>query len=169
MVDPLVVARVGYNHGKLKGYSQVDMEGGDPRFGIAANAQTRFNADEDADAFIVIGADYAFKAYGLGISGGLFADWAQTGSQYKDQTFQSVGFFHELSFLFDDVIAPAVRYARIMPDGADNDVQEILGGLGVFPFKHNVKVQADAGPIITDTTGEAEIDYAVRTQLQVGF
>ena len=168
-VDPALVARLGYNTGKLKGYSQVDFEGGSPRFGIAANVQTRLNADEDGDSYIVVGGDYMFKAHGLSATGGVFGDWEQTGDKYKDQQLRAVSFFLQASYLIADLVAPAVRWGRIMPIGPDNTTQEFLGGVGVYPFKHNVKVSTDAGPIITDTPDGEVVSYEIRTQLQLGF
>ena len=165
--DPVVVARLGYNHGKLKGYSEVDFEGGEPRFGVAANAQTRLNADESDNAYIVVGGDTILKLYGFALSGAVFAGWAQTGGLYKDQVLESVGFHAQASYLIADMVAPAFRYARVMPEGADNDTQEVLGGIGVYPFKHNFKIQADGGALIHDDPAGSTTDGLVRLQVQL--
>jgi phosphate-selective porin OprO/OprP len=165
--DPLLVARVGYNFGKLKGYSEIDFEGGEPRFGVAANVQTRLNADEDDDSFIVVGGDTIVKLYGFSTSAAIFADWAQTGGLYRDQEFQSMGLHAQASYLIADLVAPAFRYARVMPEGADDDSQEITGGLGVYPFKHNFKIQADGGALLHDDPAGSTTDALVRLQVQV--
>ena len=36
-MEPQLVARVGYNHGKIKGYSEGDLKGGALRFGLGAS------------------------------------------------------------------------------------------------------------------------------------
>jgi hypothetical protein len=42
---PQLVLRVGYNHGKLAGYSEGDLEGGPLRFGVAGSVKLTFDAD----------------------------------------------------------------------------------------------------------------------------
>ncbi|MCC6524084.1 MAG: hypothetical protein IT373_15595, partial [Polyangiaceae bacterium] len=62
---PTIIARVGYNHGDVKGYGEHDFDGGDPRFGVAASTMIDFHADSKAPGMVRGEADFIFKAYGF--------------------------------------------------------------------------------------------------------
>ena len=171
-LDPLLVARIGYNHGGGKGYSEADLEGGGVRFGIGASAQLEFDADGDDDGAVRGNFDYYLKAHGFATTGGLYvaSDEDAETRKFADQKLSATGMHLQASVLLADVLLPAVRYSRVMPDGADNDEQEIIGGLGVLPYGHKFKVQLDAGATIAEQEGgESTTDVRVRTQMTLHF
>jgi hypothetical protein len=54
-----------------------------------------------------------------------------------------------------------------MPKGSDNDTIELLAGLNVFAYGHNVKLVIDGGGIIHETPTGRVTDYRVRSQVQL--
>ena len=164
---PRLVARVGYNHAGIVGYDELDFEGGAPRFAIAANTKIQFNADLTNQGYIDWGGDVMFKAFGLTLQGGLFPRWAQDGGSFSDLSYNGLGFHVGGNFLYDKTAYFQARYARVVPRGTDDDVQEILGGVGVFAFDKHLKSVLDAGPILSDTPDGERLDWRIRTQLQV--
>jgi len=55
----------------------------------------------------------------------------------------------------------------VIPAGDDNDVIELLGGLSIFAYKHNVKMVMDGGALVHQTTLGTGTDYRVRSQIQL--
>jgi phosphate-selective porin OprO and OprP len=166
---PAAVARIGYNYGDLKGYSEADLEGGGPRFGIGASGIAEFDSDGDDDSSIRGEIDYVLKLHGFSTSGAFFAGSAQDGNDFQDQSFAALGFYTQAGFVFGDFIQPAVRYTIVDPDGEENGSQHILGSLSFYFFGHNVKWQTDGGAVLREVEAGDATDYMVRTQLQLAF
>jgi hypothetical protein len=166
-LKPRVAARLGYNHDGIEGYDELDIDGGPLRFAIAANGKVQFNADDANEGIIDGGGDFITKFCGATIHGAFYARWAQDGPTFRDQSFAQLGFHAGANYLHDRRIHFGLRYARIVPEGADNDVQEILGGVGVLAYKHNVKAVLDGGPILTDSSAGERFDWRIRSQLQL--
>ncbi|MFO8070811.1 MAG: porin [Polyangia bacterium] len=168
-LEPAAVVRIGYNYGDLKGYSEADLEGGGPRFGVGASGIASFDSDGDDDSSIRGELDYVLKLHGFSTSGAFFAGSAQDGNDFQDQSFAALGFYAQAGFVFGDFIQPAVRYAIVDPDGEENSSQQILGGLSFYFFGHNVKWQTDGGAVLRQVEAGDLTDYLVRTQLQLAF
>ncbi len=174
-MEPVLVARVGYNHGGINGYSEVDFEGGGFRAALGASAQMWLDADDDDNGAAAASVDLMLKMKGATVSGAFSSKWSQRvaadeNTSWTDQEHGAKGFHAQASYLIKDKYAPVVRYSKMMNVGADNDAQEIAGGLGFYPYKHRVKVQADGGAAMTQQAGgESTTDYFVRVQSQFVF
>ena len=179
-LDPVAVARVGYNHGAIKGYDEADFDGGPLRFSITGGPQIWSNLAEEQRGAIELNAELLMKAHGLTSQAGVFAGWEQNGPNFGDQDYRKLGIYVEAGYLIARLVQPSARWARVIPKGPDNDRVELLGGLSVFAFRHNVKVMVDGGALISEAPtgtlgasliGEAPTgtvtDYRIRSQVQL--
>ncbi len=166
-LHPALVAHVGYNYGGLKGYSEVDLEGGPLRFGIGGAGYFGFDADRNNDSIVRGQLDAIVKAHGFSTTGAVYVSSVQAGQGFGDRAFGALGFHLQAGYLIAEHFEPAVRVAIVAPDGNNNDERELSLGLNWFPFGHTVAWQTDIAAIsaqATDTT-----NARLRTQLQVGF
>jgi len=166
---PTIVARLGYNHGGIMGYSEADLEGGGPRFAVAASGLVELDAGDEGDSNVRGELDYAFKLRGFSSTGAVYVAGASSGD-FADQAFESIGFHLQAGYVIGGMFQPAVRYALIDPVGEDDRIHRVLGGLAFYFFGHNLKWQIDGGgrlredPLVGDLT-----DYTIRTQVQLAF
>lgn len=166
---PLVVARVGYNHGEMSGYSEGDLEGGAPRLAVGLAGMMDFDADGGDDSMVEATVDAMFKAYGFSSTGAVFVASGQTGSDFEDRAPADYGFFVQGGYLIAERFQPVARWAVVFPDGDLNDYEEILGGLSIYFQKHSLKWQTESGISSAETTRGSEISPVVRSQLQAVF
>ena len=110
---PAVVARTAYNHGKMKGYSEADLEGGPLRAAVGLNVHANLNATNDEDAMVVAGLDVAVKAEG-------FAFLAEA---HRNIDTEFNAFFAQASYVIAQRYEPAVRYSLLKPDEGDEKTQ----------------------------------------------
>ncbi|HCP46057.1 MAG TPA: hypothetical protein DIU15_08455 [Deltaproteobacteria bacterium] len=169
VLNPMAVARLGWHTKDFDGYSESDTS--DSRFGIgvAASALLDFDADKTGDGAFRAQLDYALKCHGLAHTGAVYVATQQIDENFADQDLDAVGFHLQLGYVIKGVVEPVIRYARILPKGDNNDSQEILGGINVFMFKHNVKWTTDFGVLTDEAEGSDPIDFRARTQLQFAF
>ncbi len=129
--EPQLVARVGYNHGKLKGYSEGDLKGGALRFGLGASVMHIPGPGSDLKAEV----DFVAKAHGLAATGGFFFD---DGDNENTQSYHM-----EVSKVLGHWL-PALRYA----DGiSGTEKSEFRVGLTRLMKAHKYKYQASYGLI----------------------
>ncbi len=167
-LHPMFVARVGYNHGGLVGYSQGDLEGGAPRFGIGLAGMIDADADGGDDSFARSTADATVKAYGFSATAAGYVSSEQTGTAFGDRGLEAVGFVLGGGYVIAERFQPVARWAVVFPeDGSDRE--EILGGLSVYFQKHRLKWQSDVGVVAEELPGENEITPVFRSQLQAVF
>lgn len=176
---PTMVARVGYNYGGIKGYSEADLEGGPLRFGVGASGQADFNADEADKGAVKAEVDVILKVYGLSLSGaGYLATTQDATKSWSSQSLAALGAHAQLGYVIQGVVQPVVRYALVDPtsDFAASyqytRQQEWLGGLAVYFFKHNAKWQTEGGVNLRHAADEDETalnDIVFRTQFQLAF
>ncbi|MEE8409405.1 MAG: porin [Myxococcota bacterium] len=166
---PMLVARIGYNHGGIKGYREADLEGGPLRFAVAVGVAADFNADGDRDSGVVGELDAMVKMHGMSASGGIYVSSAQARRRFKSQAYEAFGFHLQAGYVMADRFQPVIRYARIMPDASADNRQELLTGVTVYFFGHSVKWQLDGGALITETPEGRNTDTLVRTQVQLAF
>jgi hypothetical protein len=167
--QPLAVARLGWNHGRLKGYSEADLEGGDLRFGLGASGMAAFDADDDGTSSVRAEVDYILKAHGFSTTGAFYLGSDQDGGGFQDQAYSGIGAHLQAGWVFDDFIQPALRWGFVNPDGDDNDTHELLGGLALYFFGHGVKWQTDGGALLRQDPAGDLADWLVRTQVQLAF
>ncbi len=165
--DPVFVARVGYNHGPIKGYDDADFDGGPPRFSLTGGSQIWFDFAGDQRGAIELNAELLAKAHGVTAQAGVFAAWEQFSPSFSDQEYRRLGLYAEVAHLIGKRVQPSLRWARVMPSGDSNDLIELLGGLSVFAYEHNVKMVMDGGALVHQTTVGTRTDYRVRSQIQL--
>jgi hypothetical protein len=165
---PAIVARLGYNHGGVKGYSEADLEGGGLRLAIATSGIVELGAG-DVDGNVRGELDYILKAHGFSTTGAVYVA-SEASGDFVDQSFDSVGFHLQGGYLIAGLFQPAVRYALIDFSGEDDRVHKVLGCLSFYFFGHNVKWQLDGGARIHEDPLAGDLtDYVVRTQVQLAF
>lgn len=158
---PALVARLGWNHGGIKGYSEGDLEGGPLRFAAAVSykldARDLEKVGDELQLEHAVVADAMVKVQGLGVSAAL--------ALVKDgQADVELGFYGQAGYMVvPKKVLAAVRFAQV-PDG-DEQVHEILGALNWFWQGHKVKWMIDGG-VIHATDGGTN-DLQIRTQLQL--
>ena len=168
-VRPAAVARIGYNHNGIKGYSEADFEGGPLRVGVGASVLAEFDADKDDSSGIRGEVDLIVKHFGFSASAAAYIASAQDGAKFSDQSYAAVGAHAQVGYLLANKYQPAVRYALVSRDGADNDTHEIAGGFSIYPFKHKFKWQTDVAVLINETSADNTADIQARTQLQLSW
>ena len=167
--EPAIVARVGYNHGKLKGYSEADLEGGSLRFGIAAGAYATLDLDDSKDAFTKATVDTMLKVSGFALSGAFYLQMDQNGEAFSDQKMGLMGAFAQASYAINGKYVPAARFTWLNDDDADKTTMEIAGGFSTMLFKHKVKWQTDVAMVTTKVGDASSNDIVARSQLQFNF
>ncbi|MBN1945148.1 MAG: hypothetical protein JW797_05695 [Bradymonadales bacterium] len=168
-MHPALVFRVGYNHGGIRGYSEADLEGSAFRFALGASGLVDLDADEDGSSGVMGEVDFVLKASGFASTGGFFLSSTQSGEGFVDQSFDALGFTLQAGYVVAGRIQPVLRYSHIDPDGPDNRQQELLGGLSVYLFGHNVKWQTDGGALVNQVSGGSSTNYLLRSQIQLAF
>lgn len=166
---PMVVARVGYNSGKMKGYSEADLEGGPLRFGLGASVLSEFDSDNDDSSMVAGQLDYIVKNNGFSSTGGIYIATGQDGAKFSDQALAAIGAHAQFGYVLSGNVQPAVRYELVAPDGPDNNVHAVRGAVSLYKEKHNFKWTTDIGVLINETPGDSTMDLQGRTQLQINW
>lgn len=172
-LSPVLVARVGYNHGGIKGYSEADLEGGALRYSVGASVQSELDFDGDNASGVRAELDYIVKMNGLSSAGGVYVSTAQEApgaedTGFADQAYEAMGFHLQLGYMLADKHQVAARYALIAPDADDANLQEISVGYSLYQFKHNFKWQTDVSVLQSAGTDLGD-EIRGRTQLQLSF
>ena len=167
---PAVVLRAGLNHGRVKGYQEADLDGGDLRAGIAFSTLVEFDADGDDNSGVRSEIDGIAKFHHLSLSGGFFHGLAQDGTSFYDQDYDAIGAHIQLGYAVAGWVQPVVRYSRVDPTGDENHEDVYTLGLSTYFFAHNVKWQNEASLIDTSVTEEGSVTtYQVLSQMQFAF
>ncbi len=159
-IGPQVGARVGYNHGGIKGYSESDLEGGPLRLAVAVSYLGAL-AQGESDLFMHrVGPDLLLKVSGFSL--GAAAYMLKAGDADAELGYHGQAGY----FLVPKKIEAAARYAA-HPAGAE-DKSELTGGVNWFFAGHALKWQTDAG-MVTTTGAPDDKELIVRTQAQLIF
>lgn len=165
--DPELVARVGWNTGGIKGYSEGDLEGGPLRLGVAASYRLNFNQlAKDADDSLLlehgIELDGLLKVAGFDAQAGLFL--LKVGDADLD-----LGFLVQAGYFVVPKTAEFAARFSLIPDElvADESLMETRLAFDWYFSGHNFKWATDAG-ILTSTAADTN-DLQVRSQLQLVF
>ncbi len=113
--------------------------------------------------------DFVLKSHGFSAVAALYLAAEQSGAEFNEQTLTSIGGHASVAYAIKGRVEPAFRYARVSAVDATSDTQEILGGVSVFIFKHNIKWVADAGALIHSSPSGSTVDARFRTQLQLDY
>lgn len=168
-IHPLVAVRVGYNTAGLMPYSESDLEGGAPRFGVAAAGLVDLDADGDRQSFASGLVDVMFKARGWSLSSALYAGSRQAGPRWTDQRFSAFGHYTQLGHVIARRFEPVVRYSFVLPGGEDDDRHDVAGGLNVFFRGHAFKWQTVVNARFQPRDGRASPDLRLQSQLSLAF
>jgi hypothetical protein len=165
--DPEFVARVGWNTGGIKGYSEGDLEGGPMRLGVAAGYRLNFNQlRKDADDALLlehgIELDGLLKVAGFDAQAGLFL--LKVGEADLD-----LGFLVQAGYFVVPETAEFAARFSLIPDEAveDESLMETRLAFDWYFHGHNFKWMTDAG-FLTSTAAETN-DIQARSQIQLVF
>jgi hypothetical protein len=165
--DPEFVARVGWNTGGIKGYSEGDLEEGPMRLGVAAGYRLNFNRlQKDADDALIlehgIELDGLLKVAGFDAQAGLF--FLKVGEADLD-----LGFLVQAGYFVVPKTAEFAARFSLIPDGAveDESLMETRLAFDWYFHGHNFKWMTDAG-FLTSTAAETN-DIQARSQIQLVF
>lgn len=114
---PLAVARVGYNYGGIKGYSEADLEGGPLRFGVAAASLADFDAEGGEDSILRATVDGVLKVAGFSLLAAGFVASEQAGQHFGDRALQGTGLRFHGGYAFCPLLQPVLRYGLVNPHG----------------------------------------------------
>ena len=168
---PALVARVAYNRGKIKGYSEIDLEGGPLRFSVGANYKVELaRADRvlpgvwrlrlplpwpgvpHVNAWALSAGDgVVLVDTGLGGSGGM---------KQLELAMSQAGFL-----VVPNKVHVAGRFAFNELAGTNNKVIEIRGAFTYLFAGHGLKIATDAGIVKTTGGGDPEIQIRIMPQL----
>jgi hypothetical protein len=165
--DPELVARVGFNTGGIKGYSEGDLEGGPLRLGVAASYRLNFNQlQKDADDSLIL--EHGFEVDGLlkvaGFDGQAGVYLVKVGDADMD-----LGFLLQAGyFVVPETAEFAARFALIPDEAAmDESLMETRLAFDWYFHGHNFKIATDAG-FLSSTAADTN-DIQVRSQVQLVF
>jgi hypothetical protein len=166
--SPAGVIRVGYNKGKVKGYTEIDTDGGPLRFGVAANYKIDLaDLGKGGESSVGknlshgIGVDAIVKVNGLDAMVGGFAMKLKS----ADMAFAA---FAQLGYM---VVPKKVhvggRFAFREIAGTDNKELEVRAALNYLFAGHAFKIATDGG--FLKVTGGGDPEIQIRSMVQLTF
>lgn len=175
---PTLVARVGYNSPKMKGYSESDLEGGPLRYAVGASYKVDLaNFAEGAkDSWADntshgLELDAIVKAYGFSVDAGVVM------MKIKDAD-PEYGLFVQPSMMFLKTAEVAGRFAltTVTQAGAmgasfERDMIEVRGALNYYFHGHHWKMANDVGFVMLtgDQPSSDNPDLQIRMMLQMAI
>jgi hypothetical protein len=178
---PAVVARVGWNHGGIKGYSEGDLEGGPLRYAIGASYKIDLgNLAKQAEDSVAenlshgVQVDAMVKAAGASLQVGAYLMKLPASRATNRSADAGLGAFGQLGFMIvPGRLQVAGRFA-IAPDARtiDRDQLEARGAVNLYWRGHAWKWATDVG--VLKATGEDPTtmtidkpDLVIRSMLQL--
>ncbi len=167
---PLLVARLGYNHNKIKGYGpEADLDGGALRAAVAVSGIVEFDADRNSLAEHRVQADFVVKNDGLSVSGAGYLMTAGTGVA-DNQGLTLAGVHVQGGYVVDKKWQPAARVALLKALGDNNaaTVTDLNAGVNYYYHGNDAKVMFDLG---LRKTGDASFgdDVRANVSMHLGF
>jgi phosphate-selective porin OprO/OprP len=167
-MSPAAVARVGWNHGGIKGYSEGDLEGGPLRFAVGLGykidfAQLKAGSEESVSDNLSHGvqADAIVKVEGFDLLAGVYMMKLKSADA-------ELGYLAQAGyFLSPKKIQVAGRFALVSePD--DVSLIEARAGFNYYVQGHAWKIVTDAG-FLQRTGGDSDDDpdLQLRTMAQL--
>jgi hypothetical protein len=169
---PAIVARVGHNHGKLRAYSEADLEGGPLRWGVGLSVQAEGDLDANDQSNQKAELDYILKVRGFSTTGGLYAQTAQDGPRVRDLGKSLVGFHVQAGHMIAPKWQLAARYAMVgntaIAGTQPTDQQELGLSVNYYGHRHDAKFQ---GAVRMVKTGDASFGDLILIELSsvMGF
>jgi phosphate-selective porin OprO/OprP len=166
---PQVVARLGYNHGGIKGYSEGDLSGGPLRFAIAASSIYNFDSGRTTLKGWRGQGDFVLKYRHLSVTGEFYAQSLEGRDILREFDGDETGYLLQAGYLFGGLFEPALRYARATPEDAENDIESLAGAASFYFYGHKFKWQTDYTVSDRERVGDDETEHRLRSQLQLAF
>lgn len=166
---PTLVGRVGVNFGEVKGYQEIDAEGGAPRGGVALSVLEAVELHDEQGGTSQLEVDGILKLYGADATAAIFFATAQTGAGSFDQEADALGLHAQAGYLFLEHWHPALRYQLVQQLDGSSEQHEIAAGLSVLFFGQSVQWQSDAAALIERAGDVVSTDLRLRTQLVLAF
>lgn len=167
--NPTLVARIGFNHGGIKGYGETDLEGGPFRIAIGASGLVEMDADGDGESSIRGELDTILKVEGFSFSAAGYVASGQDGDSFDKRELQAGGLHAQTGYLIGGLVEPLFRYGLVSEVGDDNDVQVITGGVAIYFHGHSLKWVTDFAGILSETPTGDQTDLRLRTQVQLAL
>lgn len=165
-LNPALVARLGLHNGKLKGYSESDLEGGKPRLGVGVAGLLDFDSDTHDDGHLSGTADFMLKAYGFSLQAAMYLAYQQETDTFEPE-FNQLGTYVQGGYVIAGHVEPTARYAMRNSDAEFRE--EATFGLNTFIFGHDLKWQNDVS-IFTIHQDDADLnEYRYLSSLQATF
>jgi hypothetical protein len=167
--DPALIARVGFNHGGIKGYSEADLEGGPLRFAAGVGYRVNLNnfQKDPADDGVLLDhgvtADFLLKVEGFDLQGAVYM-------LKKGNADAELAYLGQAGYMVvPKKIGVAGRFG-LRPDAAidDESLLDMLAAFDWFMSGHNVKWMTDAG-LIQSTVDSGPLALQIRTTMQLTF
>lgn len=165
--NPTLVARIGFNHGGIKGYSESDLEGGPFRIGIGVSGLVEMDADEDDQSSIRGEIDAIMKVEGFAFSAAGFVASRQNGSTFADRSIQAGGMHAQAGYVIAGLVEPILRFGYVSEEGDNNDVKAITGGVAVYVYGTTFKWVTDCTGTLSQDAASDRTDVRVQSQLQL--
>lgn len=167
-IHPLLAVRVGYKTRGTTPYSESDLDGGAPRFGIAAAAIIDADANGESVTSTSGVADMMFMARGFSLASAVYARTRQDGPRGWNQSLDAVGHHTHLGYVIARRVEPVVRYAVVL-EGEPHATHDVAGGLNVFFLGHAIKWQTSVSARLGTRDGRSTADLHLASQLGVAF
>jgi hypothetical protein len=165
--SPTGVIRVGYNHGKVKGYQEVDLDGGPLRWGVAANYKVDLADLSEGDEESVgdnlshgVGIDGVVKVEGFDVTAGGFL------MKLKSADAELGGYVQGGYVVVPKRVHVAGRFAFAGIADSDEVLLEGRAALSYYFAGHAVKVASDIGILkVTGDGTDPELQIRIMPQL----
>lgn len=159
---PVVAARLGLNTDGLSGYTESDLEGGPPRFGIAIAGLADLGGNRDGEPFVSGVVDLTLKAYGLSLASALYVGARRSGSTES----ATLGHSTQIGYVIAGVVEPVVRYAFVLPSEGPGR-HDLAGGLNVYFEGHALALRTSVA-VRLEGTADAP-DVLLQSQLALSL
>jgi hypothetical protein len=170
LLTPTFVGRLGFNFGDVKGYNELDLDGGPLRFGVAASAiESIDNGLHLQPGTTLAEVDGIMKWEHVDADAAVFLGLAQDGTSTFGRVFHGVGGHAQVGWLIAGLSHPALRVDVIRAAGDADDVTEVTLAHDLLLFGQNVQWDVDASQIWKETPGGTVPSWRVRTQIQLAF
>ena len=153
---PMIVGRIGFNFGEIRGYKESDFSGGALRF--ATGISLLSHVDED----MIAEFDTSVKGFGTSLLATIFY------RQNSEIETSDMGFFIQADYLYRERFGPVVRFTQISED-EEVASRELIGGFNVYFNSHKVKWQNDFALLSSFDGDEESTEQRFRSQLQFAF
>jgi hypothetical protein len=166
--SPALVIRAGYNKGKVKGYSEGDLDGGPLRFAVAANYKVDLaDLSKGGESSVAknlshgVGIDAIAKVQGFDVQVGAFLMKLKSADAL-------LGGMIQLGYMVMPKTGQiCARAAAHKLAGTDNYEIEARGAFNYYLAGHAWKISTDAGMLKETGGGDPEIQ--IRSMVQLTF